>query len=44
MTHTIAVMTVRCNAVGAPPDVTPAPAQCDTAVFFGGVLSQPTKP
>ena len=37
-------MTVHCNAVGAPPDVTPAPAQCDTAVFFGGVLSQPTKP
>jgi len=37
-------MTVRCNAVGVPPDVTPAPTQCDTAVFFGGVLSSPATP
>lgn len=29
-------LTVRCNAVGSPPNATPAPSACDTALFFGG--------
>ena len=36
-------MTVRCNTVGVPLEATPVPTQCDTAMYFGGVLSQPVE-
>ncbi|PZS25816.1 MAG: hypothetical protein DLM58_21690 [Pseudonocardiales bacterium] len=29
-------LTVQCNSVGKPPDQTPPPTQCDTAVLLGG--------
>lgn len=37
-------MTVQCNAAGAPPNVTPGPTECDTAMLFNGVMTQPAPP
>jgi hypothetical protein len=31
-------LTMQCNSVGKPPDQTPAPTQCDTAVLLGGTI------
>jgi hypothetical protein len=31
-------LTTQCNSVGRPPDQTPVPTQCDTAVLLGGSL------
>jgi hypothetical protein len=35
------LMTVRCNKVGAPPNQTPAPTRCSTAIYLGGEMAKP---
>lgn len=37
-------MTVQCHTVGAPPGLSPAPDECDTSMFYGGLMLTPPPP